>query len=141
MQVPKETFDKYFSCFSQHLLEFNGVEYKTAEHAYHSQRYSDEAILAEIREAPTARDAWVVSQKYKDQQKSDFSLNKRSVMKEILLAKVAQHADVKGALLQTDGAEIAKEEPKDAYWGTGLDGQGRNELGKLWMEVRNEIQV
>lgn len=59
-------------------------------------------------------------------------------MKEILRAKIAQHDDVRSALRETGTDEIVKEEPLDPYWGTGPDGNGRNELGKLWMELRAE---
>lgn len=61
-------------------------------------------------------------------------------MKEILLAKAIQHEEVRNALMETGNSEIVKEEPRDSYWGTGPDGKGRNELGKLWMEIRNELQ-
>ena len=137
--VSKEIFDRYFSCFSDHSVEYKGIHYTTAEHAYHCQRYSDQDILSEIQNVPTARDAWSVSQKYKDTQHADFAEKKRDIMKAILIAKLEQHSDVRDALSATGEDEISKHEPKDAYWGMGPDGKGRNELGKLWMEIRDEM--
>lgn len=29
---------------------------------------------------------------------------------------------------------------KDPYWGWDADRQGKNELGKIWMELREELQ-
>lgn len=140
-EVPQETFDTYLSCFSAHTVAFKGIVYQTAEHAYHCQRYSDPAILLEIRFAPTAKDAWAASQKHKSEQFPDFGEQKRAVMKEILEAKLAQHPDVREALRGTGMMDIVKAEPRDAYWGTGPDGKGRNELGKLWMELRRGLSV
>lgn len=140
MRISKETFDTYFSCFSNHPVMVDGVAYATAEHAYHASRYADETVLEEITSAPTAKDAWAISQKYKHLQYPDFGDRKRSVMKEILLAKLMQHEEVQRALIETGTDEIVKEEPEDAYWGTGRDGKGANELGKLWMELRSELK-
>lgn len=140
MPVPKQTFDAFFSCFSTHPVAYQGVQYLTAEHAYQAQRYTDPSIISEICAAPTAKDAWAVSQKYKHQQLPDFTDRKREVMKEILKAKLAQHQDIQEALSLTGNEEIVKEVPEDAYWGTGPDGNGRNELGKLWMELRSEMK-
>ena len=60
-------------------------------------------------------------------------------MKEIVYEKTQQHDEVKTLLLQTKDAELIENSPVDYFWGCGKDGTGRNELGKIWMEVREKI--
>jgi len=131
-----ETFAIYFSCFSGHMVEYKGVLYTTAEHAYHSQRYEDPIIVEEIKGARSAYLAWKISQKYKAQQIEGFDENKLSVMEQIFRAKLDQHEDVKRALVESGDSIILKNHQLDYFWGTGADGTGRNEMGKLWMKLR-----
>jgi len=42
-------------------------------------------------------------------------------------------------LMQTGKREIIEDSPKDDFWGWGKKRKGRNELGKIWMKLRDEI--
>jgi len=136
---PIDQFEKYFIPFSAHNVEYKGVLYQTAEHAYHSQRYTDQKILEEIANARSAYIAWQTSQKYKSQQISGFEEQKFKIMEDICRAKVQQHEDVKEALIESGEDVIVKNYP-DAIWGIGMDGSGRNEMGKIWMRLREELR-
>lgn len=136
---PIDQFEKYFIPFSAHNVEYKGVRYQTAEHAYHCQRYVDPAILSEIQDARSAYIAWQLSQKYKSKQVSDFDAQKVEIMKEICRAKVEQHEDVKEALIESGTDVIIKNYP-DEFWGIGMDGSGQNWMGKIWMQLREEIK-
>lgn len=142
-KVLDEIFVTYFSAYSAHMVKYRGVLYPTAEHAYHCQRYTDEVIRKEIRDAHSPFEAWEVSQKYKAQQLSDFNERKVAVMEDIFRAKLAQHDDVRKALIDSAGQEIVKRittGPKaDGFWDDGVDGAGRNEAGKIWMRLRGEL--
>ncbi|KAJ8088532.1 hypothetical protein PM082_022605 [Marasmius tenuissimus] len=52
--------------------------------------------------------------------------------------KFTQHSDLKHELLSTGNAELIEDSDKDAFWGIGADGRGRNELGKAleWLRAR-----
>lgn len=106
--VPLAIFLYYFSPYSAHMIEYNGVLYPTAEHAYHCQRYDDPTIQQRIREARSPLLAWQISQTYKGQQQPDFSERKAAVMEAICAAKLTQHDDVRQALLDSDSARIVK---------------------------------
>lgn len=41
-------------------------------------------------------------------------------------------------LPETKDYLIVEDSPKDSYWGWGSDRLGENNLGKLWMELREE---
>ncbi len=142
-RVSQEDYAKYFLGFSAHSIVKDGVSYPTVEHAYHCMRYTDQNVVEEIRTAASPLLAWRISQKYKDKQLADFPERKREVMKELYRLKLEQHEDVKEALLKSKGLQIVKHitsgPPADGFWDDGTDGLGRNESGKIWMELREEI--
>lgn len=73
--------------------------------------------------------------------RGDWEQIKDSVMLEIITLKVLQHPLRVGALLQGTGdLPIREVAPWDEYWGTGRDGNGRNQLGKTWMQVRQQFR-
>jgi ribA/ribD-fused uncharacterized protein len=141
--LPQEVYVTYFSPFSPHAIEYQGVVYPTVEHAYHCQRYSDAVIREEIRAARSPAMAWEVSQKYKACQLADFPARKFEVMEELCRAKLAQHEDVRLALADTGALVIVKHifagPPGDGVWDDGPDGRGRNEGGQIWMRLRDEL--
>ena len=55
------------------------------------------------------------------------------------MAKFSQHDDLKILLLSTGEAKLIEHTENDAYWGDGGDGKGKNYLGILLMQVREEI--
>jgi len=65
---------------------------------------------------------------------------KDSLMKECLIAKFTQHKDAKDLLLSTGNKKIVEHTKNDTYWGDGGDGSGKNMLGKLLVEVREELR-
>lgn len=128
---------KYYllSNFSAHEVEYLGVRYKTAEHAYQVAKFEGATQRERIAQAPSA----FLAREYGQEQEGRMQdFDKVGVMKTIMRAKLEQHADVLAALLETGDAEIRKNHPEDAYWGTGADGAGENIMGKIWMELRDE---
>jgi ribA/ribD-fused uncharacterized protein len=130
---------KYYllSNFSAHEVEYLGVRFKTAEHAYQVAKFEGETQRERIAQAPSAFLAREYGQELEGRA-TDF--DKVGVMKAIMRAKLEQHVDVRAALLETGGADIRKNHPEDDYWGTGSDGDGQNVMGKIWMELRDELK-
>ena len=60
-------------------------------------------------------------------------------------AKADQHDEVKKALIDSGDIQIVKHittyPPGDGYWDDGENGEGLNEMGKIWMEIREEIRI
>lgn len=137
-------FVTYFSGYSAHQVEYKGAVYPTVEHAYHCQRYTDSAIVDEIRGAHSPYKAWQASQKYKTQQLPDFNERKVAVMEELCRAKMLQHEEIQRELLASNDIPIVKHwttgAPPDGFWDDGIDGTGRNETGKIWMRLRDELK-
>ncbi len=61
-------------------------------------------------------------------------------MHEAVLAKFNQHADLRETLLATGNSTIVEHTVKDAYWGDGGDGSGKNRLGEILMRVREVVR-
>ena len=129
-----------FSNFSSFAIEWRGKLYPTSEHVYHSEGFEDENLKEQVRNTHSAHDALKFAQVNVDKCRKDWNEIKLKVMKEILLAKVAQHPYVKKKLLQSGDRELIEDSWRDDFWGWGENRDGANHLGKLWMEVRNEIQ-
>lgn len=61
-------------------------------------------------------------------------------MEELLRLKLEQNPYVKRKLLQTKDYEICEDSPKDSFWGIGPNRNGQNQLGKIWMKLRDELK-
>ncbi len=142
---PLEKFYIYFSPYTAHAIEINGVVYPTVEHAYQCQRYTDQKIIDEIIHASSPVKAWQVSTKYKHLQIPEFKKDdyKLEVMKKLMRLKIKQHEEVLNALIDSKDQKIVKHivtyPPGDGFWDDGEDGKGLNHIGVMWMELRNEL--
>jgi N-glycosidase YbiA len=54
--------------------------------------------------------------------------------------KFLTHLNIQSILLETGEEVIIEDSPTDYYWGCGLQKNGKNQLGKIIMEVRQEIK-
>lgn len=144
--LPLEIFYIYFSPYTAHAIELDGVVYPTLEHAYQCQRYTDEKIRHLILAAHSPVKAWEVSTKYKHLQVPEFKTweHKLAVMKKLMRLKAEQHEEVRKALLDSGDLKIVKHivtyPPGDGEWDDGEDGKGLNHTGRLWMEIREELK-
>ena len=139
-----------FSNFSSFKVLFRGVLYSTSEHAYQATRFIKTApkIYEEICNAYSPNDAQKIAWANQEQQDPKFNGYKDGeggevieLMEEIIRAKMEQNPYVKQKLLQTENYVIVEDSPVDSFWGIGGDRKGRNELGKLWMKLRSELQI
>ena len=144
-RVPPEIFAIYFSPYTAHAIEINGVVYPTVEHAYQCLRYADEKIITEIKSARSPVKAWEVSMKYKHLQIPTFRDHKLETMKMLMRARADQHEEVRKALLDSGDLQIVKHittyPPGDGFWDDGENGEGLNHMGRIWMEIRDELRA
>lgn len=139
----KYTTDEYgcLSNFSPHPITIDGVVWKSTEAYYQAQKFLSEAIREEIRAKPTPKAAKVWAYTYKDCVRKDWQDMSLATMEKALRAKLEQNSDVKQKLLDSGTQSLYEQSSSDWFWGTGADGTGRNELGKLWMKLRSELQI
>ena len=61
-------------------------------------------------------------------------------MKEICQAKLEQHPYIEKTLRESGNMDLVEDSPKDEFWGRGANWTGQNNLGKIWMELREELK-
>lgn len=139
-------YNREFFCldnFSSFGFQYKGTYYQTVEHAYQSLRFKDTApaVEKEIIGCFSAYDAQRIAHEHMDCQSPTWDEDKVAIMEQLLRAKLAQHPYVKKKLLETADYLICEDSPKDSFWGIGKDRNGQNQLGKLWMKLREEIKA
>ena len=135
-----ESLFAYLSPFSAHQVHVWGETFATVEHAYQSARLVPGSEREEVKNAPSPLAAWKLGVKYKrDPNVRNPVFDKDAVMEELCRAKLAQHSDIAEILKESGQRGLLKIYHSDYYWGTGADGSGENQLGKLWMKLRSEL--
>lgn len=132
-----------FDNFSAFAIMWKGQIYPTVEHAYQAASFmgSDNMLAEKIRNAASPDEAKRIKAANFHKRRKTWEKEKLAVMEELLRLKVAQHPFVLKKLLETGDLLIVEDSPIDSYWGWGKNRDGQNELGKLWMKIRNEYQV
>lgn len=131
-----------FSNFSSFQVEWAGRLWPTSEHAYQAARFFEVApeLVEQIAKARSSHEAWEIAGNNKHLQRTNWSKIKADVMLEICRHKLQQNPYVLKKLLQTNNEHLVEDSPVDSFWGWGADKQGRNELGKVWMKLREELR-
>ena len=73
--------------------------------------------------------------------RADWEQIKDNVMLRALREKFTQHQHLFYLLIQTGDCPIVEHTDNDFYWADGLDGSGKNMLGKLLVQVRGELKA
>lgn len=138
-----------FTNFYESPITLDGKVWPTTEHYFQAQKFPGNAPVQEqIRTARTAREVFALANSgngtYKHLIRPDWNSVSMDTMRKALHAKFTQHANLKQLLLGTGTSELVEASDKDAFWGdpsrSAVGGPvGRNELGKLLMELRTTL--
>jgi ribA/ribD-fused uncharacterized protein len=135
------------SNFSSFSLFWDGRRFPTSEHAYHFAKFAPRTrdtggvyVRDAILQATSAHEAFKMAAGWKHLRRPDWDEVKVGIMREILRAKAEQHLYVRRKLLATGNRELVENSWRDDFWGWGENKDGQNMLGKLWMELRDELQ-
>lgn len=129
-----------FSNFSAFRLHWFGLDFDTSEHAYQWMKFPNcEAVRQNILAARSAHEAFKYAEQMVAFRQDDWPAKRVDVMREIIKAKFAQHEYVRRKLAQSRGRILIEDSWRDSFWGWGPHRVGENMLGKLWMELRDEI--
>ncbi|MBU0707087.1 NADAR family protein [Patescibacteria group bacterium] len=125
--------------FSAHRIDIWNISFPTAEHAYQCKKFNhNKDISNQILLARSPEKANQIGKQHRDQIPQGWHDQKVAIMKEILRAKAEQNHDVQKALQRSGNKEIIENSPVDNFWGNGPDNDGKNMIGKIWMELRKE---
>lgn len=125
--------------FSAFAVEIDGRLWPTAEHAYQAAKFESEQAVQAILACRSAHAAKKLAGKLNLEVRPGWDLVKLDVMEIILRAKLEQHEYVRKKLGQSRGLILIEDSAKDSFWGRGPDWRGQNNLGKLWMKIRDDV--
>lgn len=137
-----KTADPYgsFSNFSHHPIILKNKAWPTTEHYFQAQKYAGTEYEENVRLTAGPRAAASMGRDRSLPLRKDWELVKESIMKEALVAKIDQYPKIKDLLLSTGDSEIVEHTENDNYWADGGDGSGKNRLGVIWMEIREDLR-
>lgn len=116
---------------------YDGLSYPSTEHAFQAKKTLDPEMREQIRVARTPGESKRLGRKVL--LREDWEDIKFSAMKEILTIKF-ENPIMKNKLLETGHRELIEGNHwGDSVWGV-CKGKGDNHLGKILMEIREEIR-
>lgn len=131
--------DKYFflSNFYEVPVIFDGIKYQNNEAAFQAQKCIDPKERLQFSELNPS-EAKKLGRRV--ELRSDWEDVKVDLMRKIVFAKFTQNPDLTLELLNTKDEELVEGNNwNDKIWGK-VNGEGQNLLGKILMEVREEIR-
>lgn len=157
----------YYNKLSAHL-KYENASYASSEHLYQSLKFvypgaSPETLeyAEKVRLAKTPNQARVLAMlktgggyKWRTdlnepirtalakgvKMNPDWENQKADCMRMVLRIKFNQDSHCAQVLLATKDCPLVEDSPFDAFWGIGKNKNGLNMLGKLLMEIRDEIK-
>lgn len=129
----------FLSNFFLAEIDMDGESYPSIEHAYQAAKTHDETERARIRKAKSPGAAKRLGRRVT--LRPDWESVKLETMRRLVRQKFHCHRLLRRALLETGDAELIEGNYwNDTYWGQCPIGTGFNHLGKILMEVRNELK-
>jgi ribA/ribD-fused uncharacterized protein len=127
----------FLSNFYDAPAVLDDVAYPTAEHAFQAAKTLSPSTRRLIRKESTPGRAKRLGRSLR--LREDWEEIKISVMEEIVRSKF-EDPELQQRLIDTFPAVLIEGNNwGDQFWGKTVDGQGRNELGKILMRLRKEF--
>lgn len=127
---------RFLSNFYPCSVVYNGIIFTSVEHAYVAAKTIDNNIQLEIAKISSPGKVKRFGRDLK--LRPDWDQVKVGVMRELIRQKF-QDPELKQMLVSTGDAELVEGNHwGDMFWGV-CGGTGRNVLGNLLMEIRNEL--
>lgn len=131
-------------------IQYNNKEWRTTEALFQALRFDNSDIQEAIREQQSPMGAKFIAKRSADKMIVVPVSNQDLInMETCLRLKLEQHPQLKKELLST-GDEVIVEDVtarglrgNNGFWGMAKKGeewQGENQLGKLWMKIREELK-
>ncbi|KAE8222584.1 hypothetical protein CF319_g4247 [Tilletia indica] len=132
----------YLTNFYQSPLFLDGRTYWTSEAYFQSRKFPDDPLLIRrIASAASARIALQLATANRYRVRKDWTQVSVGEMFDAVLLKFIGNSQLRSLLLDTGEAHLIEAAPTDSFWGEGLDGKGRNELGHVLMKVRTALRT
>lgn len=129
--------------FSSFGLVMNNEYFQTSEHAFQYLKFVDtnKEIAKKIKEAYSPDDARRIAHENQVYKPENWAKTKYDNMEKVLRLKVSQNPIVLNKLLETKDYIIAEYcIDEDTEWGLDNNNCGENNLGRIWMKIRDELR-
>lgn len=127
----------FLSNFSKSEIVFRGNTFPTAEHAYQAAKATNNIDFLKIKNAESPSTAKKIGSTIPVIE--GWESKKVPIMKEILEIKFSNDALSK-KLVEVKGGIVEENDWGDTFWGV-YNGKGKNVLGKLLTQIRDEISL
>lgn len=128
---------RWLSNFWEQPFTYQGITCMSMEHAFQAAKTRDQQEFLHVLSA--ANPSVAKGRGRRVTLREDWEDIKVDVMRKLLRAKFSV-PDLAQKLLETGNAELIEENTwNDTFWGV-CRGVGENQLGKLLMEIRNELK-
>lgn len=145
---------RQLSNFSDNKVEFNGITYKSVEHAFQAQKwyYTDKPDMMNVFVNNNLTAAQAKSMGSKTAMKKahtqlnivEWEINKDRIMKELVLSKIQLNPSIQNILTiaRENNINFVHFSRSDMYWGAHMneDGTikiGQNKLGQIYNNIIN----
>ncbi|KAG6895866.1 hypothetical protein C0993_009015 [Termitomyces sp. T159_Od127] len=128
---------------SPHSVSYERTTYPTAAHLIEASKFLPETpanagVASAIRAAPDLADVYRLAGAHRAAQNEVAQDGEAYMhtMQRVMYLKFTQHAELAEMLRATGEARLVYDDPSDSFWGGGVDGEGKNELGCMLESVR-----
>ena len=136
-EVPYGIFSNFDT---KHPIIVEGKEWVSTEHYFQAQKFAGTPHEEAVRLVEKPRDAAAMGRDRSRPLRTDWEEVKDDVMRKAIWAKFTQYPDLRYILIETGDAELVEHTTNDYYWADGGDGTGKNMLGKILMQVREDLR-
>ena len=130
----------FMSNFAPYSFSDGSKIWPTSEHYFQAQKFLVPEIQEKIRQIVSPMDAAIEGRNRQNPLRPDWEEVKDKVMLQALRMKFIQNPEIAKELLATGDAILIEHTRNDDYWADGGDGSGKNKLGLLLMQVREELK-
>lgn len=128
-----------FSNFAHYDFDLDGKRWLTSEHYFQAQKFCGTEYEEIIRLLDNPMKAAEMGRNRDLPLREDWEQIKDDIMRKAVHAKFKQNKEIREVLLSTDKETIIEKTTNDYYWGCGKNGCGKNMLGIILMEVREDL--
>ncbi len=125
--------------FSAHSFQLEGYEWSTVEHYFQAMKFENPDYQAKIRAADSPRLARKLGRTRFKRVRADWKKIRIVVMTRAVYTKCLAHSDVADTLIETGSKQLVENTQYDYFWGCGRDRRGKNQYGRVLMNVREKL--
>ena len=130
----------FMSNFAPYPFSDGAKIWPTSEHYFQAKKFLVPQIQEKIRQIASPMDAALEGRNRQNPLRPDWEEVKDKVMLQALRMKFSQNPEISKELLATGDDILIEHTRNDDYWADGGDGSGKNKLGLLLMQVREELK-